>query len=135
MPATKNNIYTPSYFMKRMKDSGYGIWKIFDKYGPHDSRYWTMLIDPGGYSVWVTCHLNRDELNDVCFELNDGGVRIPRNFIIKTASMQTLMNNLLQFGIENNDTFDSSLININNVSERRQNKPSQEEVISKETTS
>lgn len=133
MVATKNNIYTPSYFMKRMKDSGFGIWKIFDKYGPHDSRYWTMLIDPGGFSVWVTCHLNRDELKDVCFELNDGGVRIPRNFIIKTASMQTLINNLLQFGIENNETFDSSLININNIDERRETKGPQK-VIPEKTT-
>lgn len=126
MVATKNNIYTPSYFMKRMKDNGYGIWKIFDKYGPHDSRYWTMLIDPGGYSVWVTCHLNREELKDVCFEINDGGVRIPRNFIIKTASVQTFINNLLQFGIENSETFDSSLIDINKYNDRGQTKTSQE---------
>jgi hypothetical protein len=126
MVATKNNIYTPSYFMKRMKDNGYGIWKIFDKYGPHDSRYWTMLIDPGGYSVWVTCYLNREELKDVCFEINDGGVRIPRNFIIKTASVQTFINNLLQFGIENSETFDSSLIDINKYNDRGQTKTSQE---------
>ena len=126
MVATKNNIYTPSYFMKRMKDNGYGIWKIFDKYGPHDSRYWTMLIDPGGYSVWVTCHLNREELKDVCFEINDGGVRIPRNFIIKTASVQTFINNLLQFGIENSETFDSSLIDINKYNDRGKTKTSKE---------
>lgn len=132
MVATKNNIYTPSYFMKRMKDNGYGIWKIFDKYGPHDSRYWTMLIDPGGYSVWVTCYLNREELKDVCFEINDGGVRIPRNFIIKTASVQTFINNLLQFGIENSETFDSSLIDINKYNDRGQTKTSQE-VLQEET--
>ena len=133
MVATKNNIYTPSYFMKRMKDNGYGIWKIFDKYGPHDSRYWTMLIDPGGYSVWVTCYLNREELKDVCFEINDGGVRIPRNFIIKTASVQTFINNLLQFGIENSETFDSSLIDINKYNDRGQIKTSQE-VLQEETS-
>ena len=114
MPKTKNNIYTPSYFMKRMKDNGYGTWKMFDKYGPHDSRYWTMILDPGGYSVWVTCHLNRDELKDVCFELNDGGIRIPRNFILKTSSIQTFINTLLTFNIQNERTFDSSLIDVNN---------------------
>lgn len=122
MPKQKNNIYTPSYFMKRMKDSGFAIWKMFDKYGPHDSRYWTMIIDPGGYSIWVTCYLNREELNDVCFEFNDGGVRIPRNFIIKTSSAETIISNLLGFGISNTQTFDSCLIDINKVNgEQRKN--------------
>lgn len=110
---SKNNIYTPSYFMKRMKDSGYGIWKIFDKYGPHDSRYWSMMIDPGGFSVWITCYFNKEELNDVYFELDDGGIRIPKKLLIKTRSIETIISNLISFGIDNNAPFDSSLININ----------------------
>lgn len=114
----KNNIYTPSYFMKRMKDAGYSIWKIFDKYGPHDSRYWTMLIDPGGYSVWVTCHFNKDEINDVMFELDDGGNYIPRRLMIKTASVETIISNLYKFKIDN-QPFDSSLIDINKNDDRR----------------
>lgn len=117
---TKNNIYTPSYFMKRMKDSGYGIWKIFDKYGPHDSRYWTMMIDPGGFSVWITCYFNKEELNDVYFELDDGGIRIPKKLLIKTKSIETIISNLISFGIDNNAPFDSSLININMVNEPRE---------------
>lgn len=110
----KNNIYTPSYFMKRMKDAGYSIWKIFDKYGPHDSRYWTMLIDPGGYSVWVTCHFNRDEINEVTFELDDGGNYIPQRLKIKTASVETIISNLYKFKVDN-QPFDSSIIDINNI--------------------
>lgn len=113
----KNNVYTPSYFMKRMKDSGYAIWKIFDKYGPHDSRYWTMLIDPGGFSVWVTCYLNKDELNDVFFELDDGGARIPKRLRIKTASVETIISNLMAFGVDNTP-FDSSIIDVNNKDDR-----------------
>ena len=109
----KNNIYTPSYFLKRMKDNGYGIWKIFDKYGPHDSRYWTMIIDPGGFSVWVTCYFNKHELNDVYFELDDGGNRIPKKLLIKTLSIETIISNLLSFGVDNTEPFDSSLIMIN----------------------
>jgi hypothetical protein len=120
MPKTKNNIYTPSYFMKRMKDNGFGTWKMFDKYGPHDSRYWTMILDPGGYSVWVTCYLNRDELKDVCFELNDGGVNIPRNFILKTDSIQTFINTLLTFNVQNTQIFDSSLIDVNSINGEQQ---------------
>lgn len=125
MPKQKNNLYTPSYFMKRMKDSGFGIWKMFDKYGPHDSRYWTMVIDPGGYTIWVTCYLNREELDDVCFEFNDGGVRIPRNFIIKTSSIETIISNLLGFGIDNTQTFDSCLIDINKYDGKQKSETSQ----------
>jgi len=115
----RNNLYTPSYFMKRMKDNGYGIWKVFDKYGPHDSRYWTMLIDPGGFSVWVTCYFNKEELNDVYFELDDGGNRIPKKLLIKTASIETIISNLMKFGIDNETKFDSSIMDINNLNDAR----------------
>ena len=121
MAKTKNNIYTPSYFMKRMKDNGYGVWKMFDKYGPHDSRYWTMMIDPGGYSVLVTCYFNKEELDDVYFELDDGGNRIPRKLLIQTQSAETIISRLISFGIDNNSVFDSSLIDINNNDDRREN--------------
>ena len=120
MQKPKNNIYTPSYFLKRMKDNGYGIWKVFDKYGPHDSRYWTMLLDPGGFSVWITCHFNREELNDVYFELDDGGRQIPRRFMIKTLSIETIISNLLSFGVDNSEPFNSSLLDINNLNEFRE---------------
>jgi hypothetical protein len=103
-----------------MKDNGYGIWKVFDKYGPHDSRYWTMLLDPGGFSVWITCHFNREELNDVYFELDDGGRQIPRRFMIKTLSIETIISNLLSFGVDNSEPFNSSLLDINNLNEFRE---------------
>lgn len=112
--------------MKRMKDAGYRIWKMFDKYGPHDSRYWTMLIDPGGYSIWVTCHFNKDEINDVMFELDDGGNYIPRRLMIKTASIETIISNLYKFKIDN-QPFDSSLIEINNEDDRQTKKRSEPE--------
>lgn len=113
--------------MKRMKDNGYGIWKIFDKYGPHDSRYWTMLIDPGGFSVWVTCYFNREELNDVYFELDDGGNRIPKKLLIQTASIETIISNLMKFGIDNGSPFNSSLIDINSDDVTRRNQSKQEQ--------
>jgi len=114
MRKSKNNIYTPSYFMKRMKDSGFAIWKMFDKYGPHDSRYWTMMLDPGGFSVLITCFFNKEELDDVYFELDDGGCRIPRKLLIQTQSIETIISNLISFGVDNTESFDSSLIAINN---------------------
>ena len=127
MPKPKNNIYTPSYFMKRMKDNGFPVWKIFDKYGPHDSRYWTMLLDPGGFSVWVTCHFNREELRDVYFELDDGGRQIPRRFMIKTQSIETIISNLISFGVDNSEPFKSSLLDINNLNEFRERRETETE--------
>lgn len=110
--------------MKRMKDNGYGIWKIFDKYGLHDNRYWTMLVDPGGYSVWITCYFNLEEKGDVAFEMDDGGKNIPRRLMIKTSSIETIISKLIRFGITNNsEHIDSSLITINKVDDQ---KPEQE---------
>jgi len=37
-----NKITTQSYFIKRLKDSGYVVYKIFDQYGEADPRSWTV---------------------------------------------------------------------------------------------
>ena len=96
----KNNPYTPSYFIKRLKDSGYNVWRMFDDYGDHDSRYWTLLVDPGGSSVWITCYLNKEERKDYWFELDDGGINAPRKLLLKTESVETVINRMISFGIE-----------------------------------
>ena len=46
-----NKITTQSYFIKRLKDSGYVVYKIFDEYSEADPRNWTVMIDPGNASV------------------------------------------------------------------------------------
>ena len=45
-----NKITTLSYFVKRLKDSGYVVYKMFDEYSEADPRNWTVLIDPGNAS-------------------------------------------------------------------------------------
>jgi len=54
-----NKIKTAGYFIKRLKDSGFIVWKIFNAYGQNDPRRWTVLVDPGLCSVYVTCYTNR----------------------------------------------------------------------------
>ncbi len=99
---TKNSIKTPSYFIKRLKDSGFIVWKLFDNYGIQDPRCWTLLIDPKGSSVFITCYLNKEFKGDVMFELNDGGQKFPKNFSIKTESLEVIITHLLNAGVRNN---------------------------------
>lgn len=95
----KNNIKTLSYFVKRLKDSGYETWKMFDKYPEADSRKYTILIDPFGAAVWITCYENLEEEGDVVFELHDGGRFIPFRMRIKTDSYEIIMKYLTEYGI------------------------------------
>lgn len=106
MKKSKNSIKTPSYFIKRLKDSGFIVWKIFDDYGVHDPRCWTVLVDPKGSSVFITCFLNKDFYGDVMFEINDGGQKFLKNFSIKTESLEVIITHLLNAGVKN-DAHDS----------------------------
>lgn len=102
MKSPKNKIKTPSYFMKRLRDNGFVVLKIFSGYGPHDPRRWTVLVDPGGSSVFITCFTNKDFLNEIMFEFSDGGVFFNRNYSIKTDSIEVIIKYLLQRGVSNN---------------------------------
>lgn len=102
MKKPKNSIKTPSYFCKRLKDSGFIVFKMFNGYGTHDPRRWTVLVDPGGSSVFITCYTNREFGGDVMFEFSDGGIRFPKNFSLKTDSIEVVVNYLIKCGVSNN---------------------------------
>lgn len=102
MNTPKNKIRTPSYFMKRLRDNGFIVLRIFDRYGKHDPRRWTVLVDPGLASVFITCFSNKDFNGDLMFELNDGGIRFNKNYSIKTDSIEVIITYLLERGINNN---------------------------------
>jgi hypothetical protein len=97
----KNKITTLSYFLKRLRDSGYVTDKLFTDYGKHDPRSWTVVIDPRVASVLVTCYNNHNELGEEYFEIYDGGQFVPDNFKIKTSSIEVLIEYLVKFGINN----------------------------------
>jgi len=98
----KNSIKTQSYFIKRLKDSGFIVWKLFDNYGIQDPRCWTVLVDPNGSSVFITCYLNTEFNGDVMFELNDGGQKFSKNISLKTESLEVVITHLVNAGVNNN---------------------------------
>lgn len=95
----RNKITTLSYFTKRLKDSGFLVWKICNIYSDHDPRKWTIMVDPGNASIFITCYENKNFKNEIMFEFNDGGMRFPRNFSLVTSSMEVVVTNLLDRGV------------------------------------
>lgn len=95
----KNKITTAAYFIKRLRDSGFVTIRIFKEYSIIDPRKWTIMVDPGGHSLMITCYENRDFIGDVCFELNDGGCKFPKNYNLKTHSMEIIITTLIEKGI------------------------------------
>ena len=98
----KNKIKTPGYFIKRLKDNGFVVLKMFNAYSQADPRRWTVLVDPGFHSVYITCFTNKDEKDQVLFEFDDGGNNFKKGFYIKTDSIESIVNNLIEKGINNN---------------------------------
>lgn len=99
MSIVKNKITTLSYFVKRLKDSQFVTWKICSIYADSDPRKWTILVDPGNISLYITCYENKDFKGEKMFEFNDGGRLFPRNYSLKTASMEVIITTLLEKGI------------------------------------
>jgi len=96
-----NKIKTAGYTIKRLRDNGFVTLKIFNAYSDADPRRWSILIDPGVSSVYLTCYHNKDNLNEILFEFDDGGVRFKKGFYIKTDSVEVLINKLIENNINN----------------------------------
>lgn len=94
-----NKLTTQGYFVKRLKDSGYVVYKIFDDYGEHDARKWTILIDPKNTSVFCTCYENMDELGVSYLEFHDGGQYIPYKYKLSTDSFEVVVEHLNKFWV------------------------------------
>lgn len=102
----KNKLSKQSYFIKRLRDSGYTVDKVFDKYSAVDPRSWTILINAGVSSVFCTCYANHGETDGIkidspCyFEFSDGGQYIPNKLKFDTSSFEVIVTRLIGFGIE-----------------------------------
>ena len=105
MKLSKNKIHTPGYFVKRLRDNGFVVIKLFTLFSKSDPRVWTVLINPGASSVFITCYRNRERYNDIEFELNDGGASIPKNYFIKTDSLEVIIEFLVKNGVSNKDYY------------------------------
>jgi len=93
-----NKVTTCSYCIKRLRDCGYVIDRLFDRYHESDPRAWTIILDPGVASVIITLVSDPE---DEYFELSDSGRYIPNGFKIKTSSIEVLVEYLVKFGINN----------------------------------
>lgn len=97
-----NKLTTLGYFLKRMRDSGYVVNKVFTDYSEGDPRLWTVIIDPQVASLFCTCYINDPEhYGQSYFELYDGGQFIPGRLKISTQSLEVLISYLVHFGINN----------------------------------
>lgn len=97
-----NKLTTLGYTLKRFRDSGYFANKLFAEYGEGDPRSWTIMIDPGGSSVFCTCYVNDPYIGDTFFELYDGNQFIPGKLNLKTSSFEILIEHLVKHGIIGN---------------------------------
>ena len=97
----KNKISTLSYFMKRLRDTKYIVWKIFDGYNVGDPRKWTVLVNPGYHSLYITCYINQDSLNnEATFSFDDGEAwGISDGKKLQTKSMEIIVNKLMDLGV------------------------------------
>ena len=76
--------------------------KMFNAYSDVDPRRWTVLVDPGYHSVYITCFTNKEEKGDVLFVFDDGGNNFNKGFYLKTNSIEVVINQLIDKGINNN---------------------------------
>lgn len=96
-----NNITTQGYFIKRLRDCGFIVIKLFHDYSFADPRKWSILVNPKRESVIITCYCNKTSLKEVMFEINDGGGKIPKNYHLATDSMEVMISFLINKGISN----------------------------------
>tara|TARA_R100001129_G_scaffold164955_1_gene131334 strand:+ start:49 stop:387 length:339 start_codon:yes stop_codon:yes gene_type:complete len=99
----KNKLKTAGYFIKRLKDNDFVTLRIFDKYSESDPRKWTVLVDPGGASVYITCFENTPFKGEYLFSFNDGNQLFNNNFSLKTDSIEVVVSKLLRSGVQQKD--------------------------------
>lgn len=103
MSQKKNKLQTPGYFIKRLKDNDFITLRIFDKYSYTDPRKWTVLVDPEGTSVFITCFENTPFKGEYLFNFDDGNQNFKGRFSLKTDSIEVVVQRLLNGGVQQKD--------------------------------
>ena len=104
----KNKITTQGYFIKRLRDSGYYVIRMFDRYQPDDKRKWTIVINPSTDSIFLTCIDNGDWPHRGLYKLDDDNKIFPHNFYINTESIDVIIKHLGEFEIEKKEPINNS---------------------------
>jgi len=99
---SRNKLRTAGYFIKRLRDNGFIVIKLFGVYAKDDPRIWTIMVNPSEASMLITCYFNKENINEILFEIHDGGKRVPKNFFIRTDSIEVIIDYLLKHGVTNN---------------------------------
>ena len=94
----KNKLKTAGYFIKRLRDSGFETLRIFNQYNETDPRKWTILVDPGRSSVFITCFENRPFAGEYLFSFDDGNQYF-KNLSLKTDSIEVVVRKLIENGV------------------------------------
>ena len=90
-----NSLSTPGYFLKRLRDAGYIAIRLFQDYAPEDTRKWTIMVSPSKDSVMITClNIFDNDRESTSFLIYDGGIKWPQNFVIKTSSINVIIQEL-----------------------------------------
>ena len=95
----KNKLKTAGYFIKRLRDSGFETVRVFQKYNDADPRKWTILVDPGNSSVFITCFENHPFKGEYLFAFEDGNQRFRGGYSLKTHSIEVVVKKLLDSGV------------------------------------
>lgn len=95
----KNKLTTAGYFIKRLRDSGFETIRIYNGYAESDSRKWTVLVDPGNTSIFITCFENRPFRGEYLFSFDDGNRIFKSGYSLKTLSIEVVVNKLLDNGV------------------------------------
>ena len=90
----KNKVTTCGYFIKRLRDNGFTVNRIFNTYTPHDPRRWTIMVNPQSSALYITCYMNKDWHGDLMFELHNGNQF--KNLQLKTDSMEVIISKLVE---------------------------------------
>ncbi len=96
-----NKITTLGYFRNRLHSSGYRTEVVYRNYSKMDPRAWTIVVDPYGASVFLTCYINHPDRGETMIEFYDGGQFIPTKVKVVTNSVEVVMEKLNAFDIVN----------------------------------
>ena len=95
----KNNIATQGYFIKRLRDNGFFVIRLYDRFENSDPRKWTIVINPKTDSLFITCIDTGDWPHRGLYEFDDGGRKFPKNYHINTDSIEVIVKHMLDFKI------------------------------------
>ena len=92
----RNNLYTLSYFRKRLKDAGILSKVLIENFNEDDRRYWSICISE--LNIICTCfkYLDEDHNQIVRFHFNDGNQKFTYDKNIQTESMNVIIEILLK---------------------------------------